>query len=318
MEIIAETDPADVVIIGGGPAGLSAALSLGRARRRVVVVDGGRPRNVTAPHMHGVLGHDGLPPLELLEKGRREVLGYGVRIIPATADFARVVDGGVEVDTTAGILTARRLVVATGLADELPDIPGLREQWGRGAVVCPYCDGWEHRDDVIGVIATTPESVRQAQLLRQWSDRVVYFPNAIGEPDSETADALARRGIRIEHGTVAAVQIVGDEVTGVELDGRTVPVDVIFTGPTLRPNDALLRSLGATASDGPNGSWVDIDADGRTSVPGVWAVGNVVDLRANVSVSLGLGALLAGAVNADLVLEDIAAPRRSLVTMCTR
>ncbi|MGO4300199.1 NAD(P)/FAD-dependent oxidoreductase [Leifsonia sp. RAF41] len=307
MEIIAETDRADVVIIGGGPAGLSAALSLGRARRRVVVVDGGRPRNAPAPHMHGVLGHDGLPPLELLEKGRREVVGYGVRIVPGTATLARVVDGGVEIDTTAGTLRARRLVVATGLADELPDNPGLREQWGRGAVVCPYCDGWEHRDDVIGVIATSPESVRQAQLLRQWSDRVVYFPNAIGEPDPEAADALVRRGIRIEHGTVAAVQIVEDEVTGVEVDGHTVPVDVIFTGPTLRPNDALLRSLGATSSDGPNGSWVDIDADGRTSVPGVWAVGNVVDLRANVSVSLGLGALIAGAVNADLVLADIAA-----------
>jgi len=307
MEIVAETDQADVVIIGGGPAGLSAALSLGRARRRVVVVDGRRPRNVTAPHMHGVLGHDGLPPLELLEKGRREVLGYGVRIIQGTAGLARVVAGGVEVDTTAGTLRARRLVVATGLVDELPDIPGVQEQWGRGVVVCPYCDGWEHRDDVIGVIATSPEGVRQAQLLRQWSDRVVYFPNAIGEPDAQAADALARRGIRIEHGTVTAVQIVGDELTGVEVDGRTVPVGVVFTGPTLRPNDALLRSLGATTSNGPNGAWVDIDADGRTSVPGVWAVGNVVDVRANVSVSLGLGSLVAGALNADLVLDDIAA-----------
>ena len=172
-----EHEQTDVVIVGGGPAGLSAALSLGRARRRVVVVDAGRPRNMTAAHMHGVLGHDGLSPLRLLELGRQEVAGYGVRVIRGDVTAARTDGATVEVDLANETIRTRRLLVATGLDDVLPNIPGLREQWGRGVVVCPYCDGWEHRDDVIGVIATSPHSVEQAQLLRQWSDRIVYFAN---------------------------------------------------------------------------------------------------------------------------------------------
>ena len=296
----------DVVIVGGGPAGLSAALSLGRARRRVIVVDAGEPRNLTAAHMHGVLGHDGLSPLRLLELGRKEIAGYGVRLIHGEVTAARTHGPDIEVDTASGTIRTRRLLVATGLDDELPDIPGLREQWGRGVVVCPYCDGWEHRADVIGIVATSPRSIEQAQLLRQWSDRIVYFPNVIGDPAADELDALLRRGISIEPGSVTGLRIEDDRVTGVELDGRVVPVGVVFTGPTLRPRDGLLRSLGAATTDGPNDPWVAIDDDGRTSVPGVWAVGNVVDARANVSVSLGLGSMVAGALISDLVGYDIA------------
>ncbi|MGI9822839.1 NAD(P)/FAD-dependent oxidoreductase [Agromyces sp. Marseille-Q5079] len=309
-DVAAYTDDAaltDVVIVGGGPAGLSAALSLGRARRRVTVIDSGAPRNRTAAHMHGVLGHDGLSPLVLLERGRAEAAGYGVRFVQGEVDAARVDGSVIEVDTAHGTLRTRRILVATGLEDVLPDIPGFREQWGRGVVVCPYCDGWEHRNDVIGVVATSPRSVEQAQLLRQWSDRVVYFESAVGEASAIELDRLARRGIRVESGAVTGLRIEGERVTGVEVDGRSVDVGVVFTGPTLRPRDALLRSLGASTSEGELGSWVDIDDDGRTSVPGVWAVGNVVNMRANVSVSLGLGSLVAGALNADLVAADIAA-----------
>ena len=299
----------DVVIVGGGPAGLSAALSLGRARRRVVVVDAGKPRNMTAAHMHGVLGHDGLSPLRLLELGRKEVAGYGVRIIQGEVTAARTDGAAIEVDTANETILTRRLLVATGLADDLPNIPGLRQQWGRGVVVCPYCDGWEHRDEAIGVVATSPHSIEQAQLLRQWSDRIVYFANALGDPPADEMEALVRRGIRFESGSITGIRIEDDRVTGVEVDGRVVPVRVVFTGPTPVPNDALLRSLGATTTDGPLGPWVDIDEDGRTSVPGVWAVGNVVNVRSNVSVSLGLGSLVAGALNADLVADDIANTR---------
>jgi thioredoxin reductase len=299
----------DVVIVGGGPAGLSAALSLGRALRRVIVVDAGEPRNMTAAHMHGVLGHDGLSPLRLLELGRKEVARYGVRFIHGEVTAARTDGAAIEVDTADGTIRTRRLLVATGLDDELPSIPGLRQQWGRGVVVCPYCDGWEHRHDVIGVVATSPRSVEQAQLLRQWSDRVVYFANVIGQPAADEMEALVRRGIRFESGPVAGLRIDDDRVTGVEVDGRVVHVGVVFTGPTPRPRDALLRSLGASTTVGPLGPWVDVDEDGRTSVPGVWAVGNVVNVRSNVSVSLGLGSLVAGAVNADLVADDIANAR---------
>lgn len=295
----------DVAIIGGGPAGLSAALSLVRARRRVVVVDAGQPRNATAAHMYGVLGHDGLSPVRLLELGRSEITGYGGRIIAGIASEVRVRAAAFDVDTPHGTIGARRLLIAAGLIDELPNIPGMQQQWGNGVVVCPYCDGWEHRDDVIGVVATSPQGVDQAQTLRQWSDRVVYFPNVIGDPSPDAADSLARRGIRLEPGIVTGLRIEDERVVGVDIDGRVVPVGVVFTGPIPRPRDGLLRSLGAATTDGPFGRWVDIDADGRTSVPGVWAVGNVVDVRANVSVSLGLGSLIAGAINADLVAEDI-------------
>ena len=161
------------------------------------------------------------------------------------------------------------------------------------------------------VVATSPRSVDQAQLLRQWSDRVVYFANVVGEPSADELEALVRRGIRLESGPVTGLRIEDDRVTGVEVDGRAVPAGVVFTGPTPRPRDALLRSLGAATTDGPVGTWVDVDDDGRTSVPGVWAVGNVVNVRANVPVSMGLGSLVAGALNADLVADDLA---RALAT----
>ncbi|WP_448808886.1 FAD-dependent oxidoreductase [Agromyces bauzanensis] len=300
----------DVVIVGGGPAGLSAALSLGRARRRVVVVDAGKPRNMTAAHMHGVLGHDGLSPLRLLELGREEVAGYGVRLVHGEVTGVRTDGAAIEVETADGAIRTRRLLVATGLDDVLPNIPGLGEQWGRGVVVCPYCDGWEHRNEVVGVVATSPRSIEQAQLLRQWSDRVIYFANAFSEPPADEMEALVRRDIRFEPGSVTGIRVEDDRVTGVEVDGRVVSVGVVFTGPTPRPRDALLRSLGA-ATTGPLGTWVDIDEDGRTSIPGVWAVGNVVNARSNVPLSMGLGSLVAGALNADLLADDIA---RTLAT----
>ena len=211
-----------------------------------------------------------------------------------------------EVEIADAVIRTRRLLVATGLEDDLPTIAGLREQWGRGVVVCPYCDGWEHRNEIIGVVATSPRSTEQAQLLRQWSDRIIYFANAFGEPPADEMAALVRRGIRFEPGSVTGLRVEGDRVTGVEVDGRVVSVGVVFTGPTPRPRDALLRSLGAATTDSSLGSWVDIDEDGRTSVPGVWAVGNVVNVRSNVPVSMGLGSLVAGALNADLLADDIA------------
>ena len=295
----------DVAVVGGGPAGLSAALSLARARRRVIVFDAGDPRNGVAEHMHGVLGHDGLPPAGLLERGRGEVERYGGIVAHWRIETARVGQSGIEVDGPSGLVRARRLIVATGLRDELPEIAGLREQWGRGVVVCPYCDGWERRDDTIGVIATGPQGVDQAQQLRQWADTVVYFPNDVGEPGADALRTLEARGIRIERGRVSAVQSSEGRVAAVELGDRSVEVGSIFTATTLHPRDRLLRDLGARTVDDGDGSWVEVDADGRTSVEHVWAVGNVVDRRSNVSVSLGAGSLIAGAVNADLTADDI-------------
>ena len=298
-------DQFDVAVVGGGPAGLSAALSLSRARRRVIVFDAGDPRNGVAQHMHGVLGHDGLPPTRLLELGRGEVRRYGGVIVDWRVTTARTRDGTVEVGGPSGAITARRLIVATGLRDGLPDIAGLREQWGRGVVVCPYCDGWERRHHVIGVIAAGPHGLEQAQQLRQWSDRIIYFPNDLDDLSAEAQRSLERRDIRIEHGRVHAVQSRAGRLTAIELPGRSVPVDTIFTQTTLHPRDELLRDLGARTLEDAGDSWVMVDADGRTSVTHVWAVGNVIDRRSNVSVSLGAGTLIAGAVNADLTADDV-------------
>ena len=163
----------DVVIVGGGAAGLSAALVLGRARRRVAVIDAGAPRNAPAAHMQGFLSRDGMPPAELLAAGRAEVTGYGVEIVN---DQVHAIEPGFVVRLAGGqVLTARRILVATGVGDELPDIPGVRERWGKDLLHCPYCHGWEVRDQPLGVLGTHPCRCMHAQLVRQWSDDVVYF-----------------------------------------------------------------------------------------------------------------------------------------------
>ncbi len=295
----------DVVVVGGGPAGLSAALSLVRARRKVLVLDAGRPRNRFAAHMHGVLGHDGLSPRTLLAAGRDEILGYGGEVRDAAVTGVTVMPG-IRVSSSAGEVSARRLLVATGLTDELLPIPGLRENWGTAVVVCPYCDAWERRDRIIGVVATSVDSVEQAQTLRQWTDRVVYFANGFEVPNAETSRRLRVRGIRIVHAPVVRLTMRSDQEVRLHLaDGADVGVGAVFTGTTMRPNDDLLRALGARTTIDRTSEWIAVDSDGRTSVRGVWAVGNVVDPRSNVSVSLGAGSLIAGAMNADMVAEDI-------------
>src|SRR5829696_745445 len=181
------TNPYDVVIVGGGAAGLSAALVLGRALRRVAVIDAGSPRNAPATHMHGYLSRDGMPPAELLAAGRGEVSGYGVQIID---DVVVRIDPGFTVHRGNGeVLAARRIVVAAGIGDELPDIPGVRERWGQDLLHCPYCHGWEVRDQSLGVLGSNPASILHAQLIRQWSDDVVYFAHT-QEPSPGEAAAL--------------------------------------------------------------------------------------------------------------------------------
>ncbi len=291
----------DVVVVGGGAAGLSAALVLGRARRRVVVVDAGTPRNAPAAHMQGFLSRDGMPPAELLATARAEVRSYGVeladeRVVDVTRGFALRLAAG-------RTLTARRLLLATGAVDELPDIPGARERWGRDFLHCPYCHGWEVRDQPLGVLGTDSGSVDHAHLLRQWSGDVIFFAHAYPVNAAESA-ALAARGIRVVEGLVAQFSIVDDRLDAVRLaDGRTIPRAAVFIRPTLRARtDGLLDALGCDVDE-----WglVRADATGRTSVPGVWAAGNVTNPRAQVITAAGEGSAAAIAINADLVDEDV-------------
>ena len=294
----------DVVIIGGGAAGLSAALVLTRARRTVTVVDAGEPRNAPAAHMQGFLSRDGLPPRELLAAGRAEVEHYGGEVHHGTV--TRVTPGGssgFQVHLADGnVLTARRLLVTTGLRDELPDIPGVRERWGQDVLHCPYCHGYEVRDQQLGVLGGGPNAVHQVQLVRQWAADVVFFPHTT-QLTAEHREQLVARAIGIVEGTVVRLVVVDDKLTGVEMeDGSVVRRDAVFVGPRFLPRADLMVSLGcAVDADG----WVVADATGRTSVPGVWVAGNAANPRAQVITAAGEGSAAAISLNADLVEQDV-------------
>ena len=291
----------DVVVAGGGAAGLSAALVLGRARRRVAVVDAGAPRNAPAAHLQGFLSRDGMPPGDLLAAGRAEVSGYGVELVE---DQVAGIEAGFFVRLAGGqVLKARRILVATGVRDELPDIPGVRQRWGRDLLHCPYCHGWEVRDQPIGVLGTQPGSLQHAQLVRQWSDDVVFFVHAYGLTAAERVQ-LEARGVRVVIGAVARLVVEDDRLAGVELaDGRVIARTAVFIRPGNLPHaDGLLTGLGCEVNEA---GFVTVDATGRTSTSGVWAAGNVVDPRAQVITSAGAGSAAAIAINADLVHEDV-------------
>jgi thioredoxin reductase len=294
----------DVAVIGGGAAGLSAALVLSRARRRVLVVDAGSPRNAPAAHMHGFLSRDGLPPGELLDRGRDEVKHYGGDILAGTATGA-ISDGptGFQVRLGDGQrISARRLLITTGLRDELPDVPGLRERWARDVLHCPYCHGYEVRDRRLGVIGGSPGAVRYAQIVRQWTHDLVHF----APPDTLTTterSELVARAVAVVEGDIAQLVVDDDRLCGVQMnDGCVVPRDVLFVPPRFVPNSRLLVDLGCEVDDD---GWVLTDATGRTSIPGVWAAGNVVDPRAQVITAAGAGSAAAIALNADLTEDDV-------------
>ncbi|MFT3945179.1 MAG: SAM-dependent methyltransferase [Ancrocorticia sp.] len=301
----------DVIVVGGGVAGLSAALMLGRARRRVLVIDGGEPRNRFASTMHGVLGMEGMPPGDLLARGRGEVAEYGVEFTHGTVDSAARTDDRVRLTTFDGnVLAARALIVATGVVDELPNIPGLRERWGKTVLHCPYCHGWEVRDQRLGVLALSPMALHQVELIRQWSDRVTFFSAAAEPLTTEIEQRLRSRGVVIESAPVTAVLGDGDTIDAVVLDDRRhVEIDAIFIAASLRPCDEFLASLNLARADTPMGSFLAVDMMGRTSDDRIWAVGNVTNPAANVPASIGAGSMTGGAVNAALVGWDFdAAP----------
>ena len=297
-------DDNDVVIIGGGAAGLSAALVLSRARRAVTVVDAGQPRNAPAAHMQGFLSRDGMPPGELLAAGRTEVEYYGGKLHNGTV--TKVTRGGSArflVHLADGtVLTARRLLVTTGLRDELPDIPGVRERWGQDVLHCPYCHGYEVRDQPLGVLGGTSEAVQHAQLIRQWSSDVVLFPHT-DALTAEQREQLAAREIRVVEGTVQQLVVEDDKLSGVELhDGRVVRRAAVFVRPQFVPHTDLLVSLGCDLDDD---GWARSDAVGRTTVPGVSVAGNAANPRAQVITAAGEGSSAAIALNNDLVDDDV-------------
>lgn len=295
----------DVVVVGGGPAGLSAALVLARALRSVVVVDAGEPRNAPAHGAHGFLGCDGIAPLDLLRTGRREVRSYGGEVLAGRAVSAGRTGSRVVVHLEDGrVLRARRLLVTTGLADELPDVSGLRDRWGRDVVHCPYCHGFELRGRRLAVLATDGTGAREAVLLGQWSADVVLLLHDAPEPAPDVAEQLRVRGVEVRRGTVTELVVEQDRLAGVRLaDGTTVACEALVVSPSVAPRDDVLTALGAERD--PRGL-ARVDATGRTSVPGVHAAGNVVDPTLQVVGAAAAGSAAGIALNADLVEEDVA------------
>ncbi len=302
-------DSYDVVILGGGAAGLSGALMLARARRSVAVIDAGSPRNAPAAGVHGLLGHDGIGPDELLERGRAEVRSYGGHVVSGHVSSAvRDDDGGFRVELASGrSVRARRLLAASGLVDELPDVPGLRERWGRDVVHCPYCHGWEVRDQAIGILASGPMSVHQALLFRQWSSDVTFFTHTMAAPSDDEAEKLAARGICVVGGEVASLEIVGDRLVGLRMsDGSLVRREALAVASRMVARAGFLAGLGLSTVEHPGGvgEHIPTDAGGRTEVPGVWAAGNVTHLAAQVGGAAAAGAAAAAQINADLIAEE--------------
>src|SRR4051812_23607727 len=300
----------DVVVVGGGAAGLSGALTLARAGRSVLVVDDGTPRNAPAGHVHNYLGREGTPPAELYAIGRAEVAGYGGEVIEGRVSGARRDGEGFLVTLDDGEGRARRLLVTTGLVDELPEVPGVAQQWGRGVLHCPFCHGAEVRDRPIGILGTNPFAVHQALMWRQWSADVVLFRHTSPEPSDEEREQLAARGIVVVEGAVAGLVADGDRLTGVRLgDGTVVEREAVVVSPRFTARAELLAPLGLTAEerlrDGvPFASAVPAGPTGATAVPGVWVAGNVADPTAQVVVAAGMGLMAGAHINGDLVEED--------------
>src|SRR3954454_25093810 len=299
----AESGMWDCIIVGAGPAGLNAALVLGRARRRVVVLDDAQPRNHATHEMHGVLGHDGLDPADLRARGRAELARYGVEVVSAEVHDAEVLDGVVRLTLALGVGVARTVLLGTGMLDEPPDIPGFAGVWGTSAHTCPYCAGFEHRDERLAVLASGARGEHLAILLRQWSDDVVLLTNG---PHDLAADQRARvhaLGIQIIETPVAA--LMGDDegrLRRVDLDnGETLDRDALFFYVGWRLRTDIARKLGCRLRD--DGS-IAVDSEQATTVARVYGAGNSAEPRALVPTAAGAGVTAAVAINVRLSFED--------------
>jgi thioredoxin reductase len=300
----------DVVVVGGGAAGLAGALALARSRRSVLVVDAGDPRNAPASHVHNFLSRDGTPPAGIYAVGRQEVAKYGGRV--ETGKVTALSRSGEPFTVQIGgrAVTARRLLVATGVRDELPQVPGLAERWGVDVLHCPYCHGWEVRGQRIGILATGPATMHQALLFRQLSPHVTVLAHTGPELSGEQREQLDALGIPVMQGTVTQVEADNGDLTGVRLaDGTRVPLDALIVAPRMTARAELLAPLGlapteVTMAGEVVGTQIEADPSGATSVPGVWVAGNLAAINAQVISSAAAGLTAGAVINADLAAED--------------
>jgi thioredoxin reductase len=306
----------DVCVIGGSAAGLAAALQLVRQRRSVIVVDAGEPRNAPAAHLHGYLTREGLAPSELIAAGREEVRSYGGEILASRASqVSRTDAGGFRVGVAAGhAIIARRVLAATGLVDELPDIDGLAEQWGRSVIHCPFCHGYEYRDRRLVQIVTHPADLPTAGLLRQLTAQltvVLHEPDGVDGPD---LDALRAAGVRVLQGKVSRIVTdAGGQVTAAEVAGHgSIGADAVVAGPRFRVRAEPFASLGLRAAAHPSGlgDFLETDATGETAIPGLYAAGNATDPAQQVLQAAADGSRAGAMISLSLARDDLRAAAR--------
>ena len=297
----------DVVVVGAGAAGLAAGLTLARALRSVAIFDGGRTRNARADHSHGILGLDGASPASLNGAARSEVESFGGEVRSGL-----IVDAAVEGEDRFVLTTAagervgcRQVMIASGVRDEIPIVPGVSELWGDRVVICPYCDGWEARGGAVAILGTGQKSIGQSQLLRQWTDQVTLYTNETVMPGADDAARLASRGIRVVEGAVTEVLRRGEGVF-VMLGETAHEHDIVFTAPRPIPDNRIAVALGVRLDPSASGAFPVVDSRGATSVAGVWATGNAVNPSLKYSTAAGNGMDTATHINEALVEADIA------------
>ena len=295
----------DAIVIGGSYAGLSAAMQLARARRRVLVVDAGLPRNRFAAASHGFFGQDGRPPFDILRDARSLVLAYPtVEFVEGEIATARDDASGFAVRLTSGkVEIGARLVLATGVRDELPDVPGVAERWGKSVLHCPYCHGYEVADRPLGVLANHPMSTHQGILIPDWGP-TTYFTQGIYEPEPDDLARIMARGVQVERTPIVELLGAAPDLEAVRLsDGRVLPIHAVFTAPRVSQVSSLAEQLGCAIEDGPLGPFVRVDGRQLTSVEGIYAAGDAAAMMHNATMASAAGVMSGAAAHQSLILE---------------
>ncbi|EKS6735771.1 NAD(P)/FAD-dependent oxidoreductase [Enterobacter asburiae] len=269
----------DVIIIGGSFAGLAAALQLGRARRKVTVLDTGRQRNRFAGRSHGVLGHDHKPPQDILAEARQQLARYPtIKLVNARAEsVSGTIDDFCVVTDDNESLRARRLILSYGVADQMPDIPGFAESWGTSIIPCPYCDGFEVADQHWGLIWSGVQSHNQVRLFHDWTNRLTVFGNGHDISFDIRAD-LATRQVSLIDGRITEIEPHGSHSATIRIEsGPDVSVDILFAHPRTRPSASLHDALGLATVNTPTGIALKTDERRETSMPGIYAAGDLAN-----------------------------------------
>lgn len=292
----------DVIVIGGSYAGMAAALQLLRARRKVLVIDAGQRRNRSAGHSHGFLGQDGVDPARIWADSRKQLEAYPT--LTWVEGSASKVDGHKDdfrvLTETGGSFTARRILFANGVIDQLPDVPGLAERWGRSAFHCPYCHGYELDQGRIGVIATGPMSLHQAQLIPEWGS-VTFLTNDALQLTHEEREGLGQRSVTIEETPIDRIDGTAEVILR---DGRQLSFAGLFTASQTRPATPLAEAVGCALEETPMGSQIQVGESNETSIPGIFACGDTARIPHSVSLAVGDGAWTGAQLHRSLVWPE--------------